>query len=153
MKHVGAEAGPVQNSAGFHNENIVNFKRPNMDSERQENRLKALRIFKNKCGYIFIESISNEWKCILVQEWLGTEGQKIYDSLDWFEGVRTMCYDYNLMPGTKLEGVVSPECNENVASKRNSKNECKNKERRPVKLCRRKSDKWFRKIIFLCCIS
>ena len=146
MKHVGAEAGPVQNSAGFHNENIVNFKRPDIDSGRQENRLKALRIFKNKCGYIFkgslCESISNERKNLLVQDWLGTEGQKIYDSLDWFERVRTMCYDYNLMPRTTLERVVSPECNENVASKRNLKNECKNPERQLVKLCRRKSDKW-----------
>ena len=53
-----------------------------------------------------------------------------------------MCYDYNLMPGTKLERVASPECNENVASKRNLKNECKNPERQVVKLCRRKSDKW-----------
>ena len=26
VKHVGAEAGPVQNPAGFHNENIMNFK-------------------------------------------------------------------------------------------------------------------------------
>ena len=32
------------------------------------------------------------------------------------------------MSGTKLERVVSPECNENVASKRNLKNECKKPE-------------------------
>ena len=32
------------------------------------------------------ESVSNERKCILVKDWLRPEGQKIYDSLDWFEG-------------------------------------------------------------------
>ena len=32
------------------------------------------------------------------------------------------------MSGTKLERVVSPESNENVASKRNLKNECKKPE-------------------------
>ena len=145
VKHVGAEAGPVQNPAGFHNENIVNFERLNIDSGLQENRLKALRIFKNKGGYIFkgslCESISNERKCILVQDWLGTEGQTIYDSLDWFDRVRTICYDYKLMPGKKLERVVSPECNENVASKTDLKNECKNPERQLVQLCRRRLDK------------
>ena len=72
------------------------------------------------------ESVSNERKCILVQVWLGPEGQKIYDSFDWFERVQTMYYDYKLMSETKLERVVSPECNKNVASKRNLKNECKN---------------------------
>ena len=46
VKHVGAEAGPVQNPAGFHNKNIMNFKRPNFDSRRQENRLEALRTLK-----------------------------------------------------------------------------------------------------------
>ena len=90
VKHVGDEAGPVQNPAGFHNENIMNFKRPNFDPRRQENRLEALRTFKKKCGYIFkkksCESVSKERKCILVQDWLGPEGQGIYDSLDWFEG-------------------------------------------------------------------
>ena len=88
-----------------------------------------MRTFKKKCGYIFkkksCESVSKERKCILVQDWLGPEGQKIYDSLDWFERVRTMYYNYKLMSGTKLERVVSPECKENVASKRNLKNECK----------------------------
>ena len=79
---------------------------------------------KKKCDYIFkrSESISKERKCIPVQDWLGPEGQKIYD---WFKRVQTMYYDYKLMSGTKLERVVSPECNENVASKRNLKNGCK----------------------------
>jgi len=47
------------------------------------------------------------------QDWLGPEGQKIYDSLDWSgnEDVN----NYELM-GTKLEGAVSAECN--VASKK-----------------------------------
>ena len=52
----------------------------------------------------------------------------MYDNLDWFERMRTMYYDYRQMSGTKLERVVSPECNENVASKRNFKNECKKPE-------------------------
>ena len=60
-------------------------------------------------------NISNERKCILVQDWLGPEGQKIYDSLDWFEGEDVN--DYDLM-WTKLERPVSPESNEIVASKK-----------------------------------
>ena len=60
-------------------------------------------------------NISNERKCILVQDWLGPEGQKIYDSLDWFEGEDVN--DYDLM-WTKLERAVGPECNEIVASKK-----------------------------------
>ena len=36
-----------------------------------------------------------------------------------------MYYDCKLKSGTKLERAVSPECNENVASKRNLKNEYK----------------------------
>ena len=39
-----------------------------------------------------------------------------------------MYYDYKQMSGTKSERVVSPECNENVASERNLKNECKTPE-------------------------
>ena len=52
----------------------------------------------------------------------------MYDNLDWFERVQTMYYDYRQLSGTKLERVVSPECNENVTSKRNLKNECKKPE-------------------------
>ena len=95
----------------------MNFERPKFDF-RQENRLEALKAFKKKCGYIFkgsLVNISNERKCILVQDWLGPEGQKIYDSLDWFEGEDVN--DYDLM-WTKLERAVSPECNEIVASKK-----------------------------------
>ena len=60
-------------------------------------------------------NISNERKCILVQDWLGPEGQKIYDSLDWSEDEDVN--DYDLM-STKLERAVSPECNEIVAAKK-----------------------------------
>ena len=52
-------------------------------------------------------------KYILVQDWLGPEGQKIYDSLDWGQGEDVN--NYELM-WTKLEGAVSAECNEMVAS-------------------------------------
>ena len=70
-----------------------------------------------------------------------------------FERVRTMYYDHKLMSGTKLEGAVSPECSENVFSKRNLKNECKKPERQPLErlqLCRRRLEKV--EIIFLRCI-
>ena len=80
----------------------------------------------------------------------------MYDNLDWFERMRTMYYDYRQMSGTKLERVVSPECNENVASKRNLKNECKKPEEttlQKLQLCRRRLDKCHGKIIFLRCIS
>ena len=95
----------------------MNFERPKFDSH-QENRLEELKAFKKKCGYIFkgrLVNISNERKCILVQDWLGPESQKIYDSLDWFEGEDVN--DYDLM-WTKLERAVSAECNEIVASKK-----------------------------------
>ena len=119
MSEEGAEAAaPAQDqNQGFFTGNIMNFERPKFDS-RQENRLEALKAFKKKCGYIFkgsLVNISNERKCILVQDWLGPEGQKIYDSLDWFEGEDVN--DYDLM-WTKLERAVSPECNETVASKK-----------------------------------
>ena len=63
----------------------INFERPKVNA-CQENRLEALKAFKKKCGYIFkgsLVNISEERKCILVQDWLGPEGQKIYYSLDW----------------------------------------------------------------------
>ena len=64
-----------------------------------------------------------------------------------------MYYDYKLKSGTKLERAVSPECNENVVSKRNLKNESKKLERQPLKklqVCRRRIEKV--EIIFLRCI-
>ena len=67
--------------------NIMNFERPKFNA-RQENRIEALKAFKKKCGYIFkgsLVNISEERKCILVQDWIRLEGQKIYDSLDWGE--------------------------------------------------------------------
>ena len=103
---------------GFFNGNIMNFERPKFDS-RRDNRLEALKAFKKKCGYILkgsLVNISNERKCIfLVKDWLSPEGQKIYDSLDWFEGEDVNGYD---LMWTKLERAVSPECNETVASKK-----------------------------------
>ena len=85
------------------------------------------------CGYIFkgsLVNISEERKCILVQDWLGPEGQKLYDSLDWGEGEDVN--NYELM-WSKLEGAVSAECNEIVASK-NSRNEFRNLKRQLLRL-------------------
>ena len=117
MSHEGANEGAPAQAQGNFTGNIMNFERPKFDS-KQENRLEALKAFKKKCGYIFRGSLINmsaERKCILVQDWLGEEGQKIYDSLDWQEGEDVN--DYDLM-WTKLETAVRPECNEIVASKK-----------------------------------
>ena len=95
----------------------MNFERPKFNP-RQENRLEALKAFKKKCGYIFkgsLVNISKERKCILVQDWLGPEGQRIYDSLDWGEGEDV---NNNELMWTKLEGAVSAECNKIVDSKK-----------------------------------
>ena len=78
MSEEGAEAAaPAQDqNQGFFTGNIMNFERPKFDS-RQENRLEALKAFKKKCGYIFkgsLVNISNERKCILLQDWLLPEG-------------------------------------------------------------------------------
>ena len=68
----------------------MNFKRTNFDSGSSrksplgiENLQKEMWLYLQKKS---CESFLNERKCILVQDWLGPEGQKIYDSLDWFEG-------------------------------------------------------------------
>ena len=117
MSQEGNDDGAPAHDPGHFTGNIMNFERPKFNA-RQENRLEALKAFKKKCGYIFkgsLVNISNERKCILVQDWLGPEGQKIYDSLDWAEGEDVN--NYELM-WTKLEGPVSPECNEIVASKK-----------------------------------
>ena len=53
--------------------------------------------------------------CILVQDWLGPEGQKIYDSLDWGKVEDVNNYE---LTRSKLEGAVNAECNEIVASKK-----------------------------------
>ena len=95
--------------------NITNFERPTFDATR-ENRIEALKAFKKRCHYIFkgsLVNISDERKCILVQDWLGVEGQKIYDSLDWEEGEDQN--DYETL-WAKLENAVRPDCNEIVAS-------------------------------------
>ena len=115
------DGAPVQNPAAHFSGNIMNFERPKFNARQenhQENRLEALKAFKKKCGYIFkgsLVNISEERKCILVQYWLGPEGQKIYDSLDWGEDEDVNNYELML---TKLEGAVSAECNDIVASKK-----------------------------------
>ena len=113
MSQQGGEDPPAPNPGHFTG-NIMNFERPKFNA-RQEIRLEALKALK-KCGYIFkgsLLNISDERKCVLVQNWLGPEGQKIYDSLDWEEGE-----DVNNYMWTKLEGVVSLEYNEIGASKK-----------------------------------
>ena len=110
-------APALTQNAGFFTGNIMNFERPKFNAQ-QENRLEALKVFKKKSGYFFkgsLVNVSNERKCILVQDWLRPEGQMIYDSLVWAEGEDVN--DYELM-WTKLERAVSPECNEIVASKK-----------------------------------
>ena len=80
----------------------------------KENRLEALKAFKKKCRYIFKGSpvnISEERKCILVQDRLGPVGQELHDSLDWGESKDVN--NYELM-SINLEGAVSAECNEIV---------------------------------------
>ena len=77
MSEEGTETAPAQNE-GFFTGNKMNFERPKFN-RRLENRLVATRAFKKKSGYIFKESlvnISNERKCILVQDWFGPEGQR-----------------------------------------------------------------------------
>ena len=113
--------------------------------------------FTKTCVYVFKRSLLNRFrtqgKCILLQDWPGPEGQRSTTAYKLFERVRTMYYDHKLMSGTKLEGAVSPECSENVVSKRNLKNECKKPERQPLQrlqLCRRRLEKV--EIIFLRCI-
>ena len=82
---------------GFFTGNIMNFERPKFNAQ-QENHLEALKAFKKICRHIFkgsLVNISDKRKCILVQDWLGTEGKKIYDSLDWADGEDVN--DYELM--------------------------------------------------------
>ena len=79
MSEEGVEAVALaqDQNQGFFTGNIMNFKRPKFHS-CQENRLEALKAFKKKCGYIFkgsLANISNERKCILLQDWLLPEGQ------------------------------------------------------------------------------
>ena len=158
-KHVGAEAGPVQNPAGFHNENITNFKRPNFDLGRHESPLEENHwepskrpVFTSSKEVLWIDFERKEnvfWYKIgsVLKVKRSTTAYRL------FERVRTMYYDHKLMSGTKLEGAVSPECSENVVSKRNLKNECKKPERQPLErlqLCRRRLEKV--EIIFLRCI-
>ena len=75
----GSAGQPVQQAPNPNPEiftgNIMNFEKRKFNAQ-QENRLEGLKCFKTKCGYIFegsLMNISNERKCILVQEWLGPE--------------------------------------------------------------------------------
>jgi len=89
-----AEVARSQNPAAHFSGNM-SFERPKFNA-RQEDRLEALKAFKKKCGYIFkgsLVNISEERKCILVQDWLGPEGQKIYDSSDWGEDENVNNYE------------------------------------------------------------
>ena len=151
--------GPVQNAAGFHKENITNFKRTNFDSGRQENRLEALRIFKKNINVVTSSKqvlwIDFERKENVFWYKIGSvlKVKRSTTAYRLFERVRTMYYDYKLMSGTKMERAVSPECNASVSSKINLKNECKRLERQPLKrlqLCRGRLVKV--EIIFLRCI-
>ena len=79
-----AEGAAVQNPAAHFSVNM-NFEQLKLNAH-PEDCLEALKAFKKKYGYIFKGSLVNtseERKCILVQDWLRLEGQKIYDSLDW----------------------------------------------------------------------
>ena len=81
-KHVGAEAGPVQNPAGFHDENITNFKRPNFDSGRHENPLEENHweplkrpVFKSSKEVLWIDFARKMYSGSVLKV------KKIYDSL------------------------------------------------------------------------
>ena len=129
VKNVGAEAGSVQNPTGFYKGNIMNFERSKFNSLLKEIAFKYWEPLKRK-----VVTYSKEVLWIvfeLVQDLLGPKGQKIYDNLDWFEGDDVLRLR-TAMSGTMLEGAVSPEGNEIVASQRNLKNEWKNLERKPL---------------------
>ena len=53
-----AEGAPAQNPAAHFSGNIINFEQPKFNA-CQENRLKALKAFKKKCGYILKGSLVN----------------------------------------------------------------------------------------------
>ena len=61
-------------------------------------------------------NISDERKCILVQDWLRTEGQKMHDSLDWTDGEDVNNCELMWIKLDRVKG--SPECNEIVACKK-----------------------------------
>lgn len=72
------EGAPAKNPSDHFSGNIMNLERPKFNA-RQENPLEELKAFNKKCGYISkgsLVNISEQIKCILVQDWLGPEGQK-----------------------------------------------------------------------------
>ena len=125
---------------------------------RQENRLEVLRTFKKKCGYIFKRSVVNRFQTKENVFWYsGTRLGRTWRPKDLRQlrlvwRCRQCSTTTNWSSGTKLERAVSPECNQNVDSKRNFKNEGKKLERQPLQrlqLCRWRLDKRHGKIIFL----
>ena len=97
----------------------MNFKRPNLDSRSQENRLEALKTFKKKCDYIFKRSLLSRFRREENVFWYKIGSVlKAKRSMDDVLRLQTDVRD-------EVERVVSPECNENIASKRNLKNGCK----------------------------
>ena len=154
------KAGPVQNPVGFHSENSMNWTSNDQISipGRQENRLEALRTFKKKCGCIFKRSLVNRFQTKENVFWYsGTRLGRTWKPRDLRQlrlvwRCRRCITTSNWSSGTKLERAVSPECNQNVDSKRNLKNEGKKLERQPLQrlqLCRWRLDKRRGKIIFL----
>ena len=151
VKNVGAEASSVQNPTGFYNGNIMNLERSKFNSVLKKIASKHWEPLKRKVVTYSKEVLWIDFQ--LVQDLLGPKGQKIYDNLDWFEDDDVLRLRTAMSGTNRLKRAVSPECNENVSSKKNLKNKCKNLERQPLQrlqICRRRLDKV--EIIFLQCI-
>ena len=151
VKNVGAEAGSVQNPTGFYKGNIMNLERSKFNSVLKKIASKHWEPLKRKVVTYSKEVLWIDFE--LVQDLLGPKSQKIYDNLDWFEGDDVLQLRTAMSGTNRLKRAVSPECNENVSSKKNLKNKCKNLERQPLQrlqICRRRLDKV--EIIFLQCI-
>ena len=67
VKHVGAEAGPVQNPAGFHNENIMNFK--------QQISIRGVKKIASKHWQPLKRNVVTSSKEVL---WIDFERKKLY---------------------------------------------------------------------------
>ena len=151
VKNVGAEASSVQNPTGFYKGNIMNLERSKFNSVLKKIASKHWEPLKRKVVTYSKEVLWIDFE--VVQDLLGPKGQKIYDNLDWFEGDDVLRLGTAMSGTNRLKRAVSPECNENVSSKKNLKNKCKNLERQPLQrqqICRRRLDKV--EIIFLQCI-
>ena len=151
VKNVGAEASSVQNPTGFYKGNMMNLERSKFNSVLKKIASKHWEPLKRKVVTYSKEVLWIDFE--LVQDLLGPKGQRIYDNLDWFEGDDVLRLRTAMSGTNRLKRAVSPECNENVSSKKNLKNKCKNLERQPLQrlqICRRRLDKV--EIIFLQCI-